>query len=151
VDAPDEVPGDTGQGLGRGLEGLGLHLDHVADVVDQKADGAIVGANHHVHGGAVGRSLAQLEAAAQVDGGDDLTGAEDARQHLALAGFLLQHQALAVEAVQVLLTLDQELLDDLVLVLQITHEVAKGRSTPHRRLSISAADIVVRAEKPLRC
>ena len=67
--------------LRRALEQLFRHFQHVADLVDQQADRAVVGLHDHVHGQLVGGPVAQLETAAQVDGRDDLPAQVDQPAH----------------------------------------------------------------------
>src|ERR1017187_2363756 len=49
VDAADEIPSRGIEVLRRPLKGGRVHVEHVADLVDQQTDGAVLGADHHVH------------------------------------------------------------------------------------------------------
>src|SRR5271166_2057974 len=54
------------------LKRLFLHLDHIADLVDQQTDGTVIAAYHHIHGKPARIPCRQFQLPAQVDGGDDL-------------------------------------------------------------------------------
>src|SRR6185295_2822182 len=75
VDTPHQLAGDPLEGGGRPLERVLLDLDDFADLVDEEADNPVVGADDEVHGqrlAGIG-PVTELKAAAEVDGGDDLS------------------------------------------------------------------------------
>src|SRR5262249_34215116 len=63
--------------LWRALEQLFRDIQYVADFIDQQADGAVLGVDDHVDRQLIGRPVGQFQAAAQVDGGDDLAAQVD--------------------------------------------------------------------------
>src|SRR3569833_3169919 len=65
------------QGLWQGLGQVWRHGQHVADVVHQQVDGAIVAAQDHVHGQHARRPRSQAQPLPKVQGGDDLSAQVD--------------------------------------------------------------------------
>ena len=72
VGTANQLAGRPFERLGRTLEQLFRHFQHVADLVHQQADRAVIGVHDHVQGQLIGGPVAEVEATAEVDRRDDL-------------------------------------------------------------------------------
>src|SRR5665213_626866 len=63
------------------FKGVVLHLDHVADLIHQKTDGAIFGSHDHIHGELTGWQILHAQPAAKIDGRYDLAAQIDQSAH----------------------------------------------------------------------
>src|SRR5262249_3127873 len=57
------------------------HLNHVADFVDQQADGAVIRLHDHVHGKQIGGTVPEPQPASQLDSHDNLAAQIDEPAH----------------------------------------------------------------------